>query len=38
MTKSKSLILGAQAIMLWISSERVEYREEGVIYIPGGER
>ena len=38
MTKSKSLILGAQAIMLWISSERVQYREEGVIYIPGGER
>ena len=28
----------AQAIMLWASSERAVHRDEGVIYIPGGER
>lgn len=38
MTRSKSLILGAQATVLWVSSGRVEHREEGVIYILGGER
>ena len=37
MTRSKSLILGAQATMLWVSSGRIEHRE-GLIYIPGGER
>ena len=34
MNMNKSLIPGAQATLLWVTSGRVRHREEGVIYLP----